>query len=320
MAASLYAGIDKYFYWINMPMINLIDVIEIIIIAVVIYNLMAWIKNTRAWTLLKGIIFILLFLLLAAICQMSTIVWLASKLANLAAIALVIIFQPELRTALESLGRKNILTSILGKSFSREDSQRFSEKTIAELVKACYEMGRAKTGALIVIERNERLNEFIRTGILLDSMISSQLLLNIFEHNTPLHDGAVVVRENRVVAATCYLPLSDNRALSKDLGTRHRAAVGISEVSDSVTIVVSEENGGVSLAKDGMLYRQIEPEFLKEQLHQAALLEGQNELMRDRMKKKLYFTIKKKRRLQSVLKDAKRRETDAKKADQSGDQ
>ena len=143
---------------------------------------------------------------------------------------------------------------------------RFSEKTINEIAKACYEMGKVKTGALIVIERDVMLNEYIRTGIPLDSLVSSQLLINIFEKNTPLHDGAVIVRGDRVVSATCYLPLTDSLSLSKDLGTRHRAAVGISEVSDSLTIVVSEETGKVSIALDGELYRNVDAEFLKNKL------------------------------------------------------
>ena len=151
-----------------------------------------------------------------------------------------------------------------------------SERTVNEMVKACYEMGKVKTGALIVIENDVQLGEYERTGIELDSILSSQLLINIFEKNTPLHDGAIIVRGNRVVAATCYLPLSDNLALSKDLGTRHRAAVGISEVSDSMTIVVSEETGKVSLAVEGELYRNIDEEFLKKKLSEGHLKDVEN--------------------------------------------
>ncbi|MCD8152067.1 MAG: diadenylate cyclase CdaA, partial [Clostridiales bacterium] len=256
MAASLYAVVNKYLDWINLPRsISVADIVEIIIIAFVIYNILAWIKNTRAWALLRGLIVILIFLALMAIFQLNVILWLAARLANVAVIALVIIFQPELRNALESLGKRNFLGKLFDFDFSRDSSMRFSERTISEIAKASYEMGKAKTGALIVLERRERLNEYIRTGINLDSLISSQLLINIFEHNTPLHDGAVIVREDRIVSATCYLPLSDNLDLSKDLGTRHRAALGISEASDSVTVVVSEETGSVSLAIEGTLYR-----------------------------------------------------------------
>ena len=148
----------------------------------------------------------------------------------------------------------------------RDLDERFSDKTVNELIKGSFEMGKAKTGALIVIEKNTRLTEYIRTGIELDSLVTSQLLLNIFEHNTPLHDGAIIVRGNRIISATCYLPLSDNMELSKELGTRHRAGVGISEVTDSLTIIVSEETGKVSIAQKGTLMRGVTPEELREQL------------------------------------------------------
>ena len=266
IGSALYAFMDKYLSWIDKPKIGPTDIIEIIIIAFVLYHVMVWVKNTRAWMLFKGIIVILIFLLLAALFQMNTILWLSGKVVNVAAIALVIIFQPELRNALERLGRKNFLTAFFNFDFQKSNPVRFSEKTINEIAKACYEMGKVKTGALIVIERDVMLNEYIRTGIPLDSLVSSQLLINIFEHNTPLHDGAIIVRGDRIVSATCYLPLSDNMELSKELGTRHRAAVGISEVSDSLTIVVSEETGSVSVAKNGRLLRNLNQEQLKEQL------------------------------------------------------
>ena len=266
IGSALYAFMDKYLSWIDKPKIGPTDIIEIIIIAFVLYHVMVWVKNTRAWMLFKGIIVILIFLLLAALFQMNTILWLSGKVVNVAAIALVIIFQPELRNALERLGRKNFLTAFFNFDFQKSNPVRFSEKTINEIAKACYEMGKVKTGALIVVERDVMLNEYIRTGIPLDSLVSSQLLINIFEHNTPLHDGAIIVRGDRIVSATCYLPLSDNMELSKELGTRHRAAVGISEVSDSMTIVVSEETGAVSLAVEGTLYRNIDADFLKSKL------------------------------------------------------
>jgi len=286
MAASLYAFVDKYFSWLNLPRsIAIADVVEIIIIAIVIYYILAWIKNTRAWALLRGLIVILIFLVLMAVFQLNVILWLAGRLANVAVVALVIIFQPELRKALENLGRK----SFIGRLFDlgRDSSMRFSEETIAEIVEASYEMGKVKTGALIVIERREQLDEYIRTGIALDSKISSQLLINIFEHNTPLHDGAVIVREDRIVSATCYLPLSNDMGLSKELGTRHRAALGISEASDSVTVVVSEETGSVSIAMEGTLYRNVDAEFLKNKLVFAAKMNVQTETLRQRIRKKL---------------------------------
>ena len=287
IGAALYAFMDKYLSWIDKPKVGPTDIIEIIIIAFVLYQVMVWVKNTRAWMLFKGIIVILIFLLIAALFQMNTILWLSGKVVNIAAIALVIIFQPELRNALERLGRKNFLTAFFSFDFQKANAVRFSEKTINEIVKACYEMGKVKTGALIVVERDVMLNEYIRTGIALDSLVSSQLLINIFEHNTPLHDGAIIVRGDRIVSATCYLPLSDNMELSKELGTRHRAAVGISEVSDSMTIVVSEETGAVSLAVEGTLYRNIDADFLKSKLKFAAKLSGETESYFEKLKRRL---------------------------------
>ena len=242
------------------------DIIEIIIISVLIYYMLVWIKDTRAWMLLRGILVILGFVLLAVLFEMNTIVWIADKLFSVAMMALVVIFQPEMRKALENLGRKNILTNLLNFEFGKEDTGKFSDKTITELVKACYEMGKVKTGALIVVEDEIVLTEYERTGIAVDGLLTSQLLINIFEKNTPLHDGAVIVRGDRIVSATCYLPLTDSQDISKDLGTRHRAAVGISEVSDSLTIVVSEETGRVSIALEGELYRNVDAEFLKNKL------------------------------------------------------
>ena len=292
IGSALYAFMDKYLSWIDKPKIGVTDVIEIIIIAFVLYHIMVWVKNTRAWMLFKGIIVILIFLLIAALFQMNTILWLSGKVVNIAAIALVIIFQPELRNALERLGRKNFLTAFFSFDFQKASTVRFSEKTITEIVKACYEMGKVKTGALIVIERDVMLNEYIRTGIPLDSLVSSQLLINIFEHNTPLHDGDIIVRGDRIVAATCYLPLSDNMELSKELGTRHRAAVGVSEVSDSMTIIVSEETGAVSLAVEGTLYRNIDADFLKSKLRFAAKLSQTTEPYLEKLKRRLKHVTK----------------------------
>ena len=251
---------------LGMPDISMswVDIVEILFISFLFYHILLWIKSTRAWNLFKGIMIILLFVLIAAVFQMNTILWLAENTLNVGLIALVIIFQPELRKALENLGGKNIFGSLF--NIGRTEENKFSDRTIDELIKACYAMGKVKTGALIVIEDEILLNEYVRTGIDVDAILSSQLLINIFEKNTPLHDGAVIVRGNRVVSATCYLPLSDSLSLSKDLGTRHRAAVGISEVSDSMTIVVSEETGKVSVAMRGQIYHGIDADFLRNKL------------------------------------------------------
>ncbi|EOT28290.1 hypothetical protein C805_00432 [Eubacterium sp. 14-2] len=257
---------SKYLFWIDRHSITKTDIAEIIIISFLIYNILVWVKQTRAWNLLKGIIVVLIFVMLAAMFQMNNILWIAGKTINVAVIAIIIVFQPELRRALEQLGQKNFITSVF--SFdSQKNQERFSERVVSEIVKATYEMAKVKTGALIVIEQDVVLREYERTGIPLDSLVSSQLLINIFEHNTPLHDGAILVRGERVVSATCYLPLSDNMELSKELGTRHRAAVGISEVCDALTIVVSEETGNVSIAVGGELYRNVDAEYLKGKLN-----------------------------------------------------
>ena len=242
------------------------DVAEILIIAVLLYYTLVWMKTTRAWILLKGLIVILVFLLLAYFFRMTTILWMAQNVLGFAVTALIVVLQPELRKALEELGKKNIISSVLPFDNSHRVNEEFSEKTINEITKACVEMGKVRTGALIVIEQKVSLRDYERTGIDVDGIVTSQLLINIFEHNTPLHDGAVIIRDNRVLAATCYLPLTDRIDLNKALGTRHRAAVGISEVSDSMTIVVSEETGEISVAYGGTLYRNLDAIELRKKL------------------------------------------------------
>ncbi len=254
----------KYLSKISLPGLGPIDVIEILLIAVFAYQFIVWIKYTRAYTLLKGILVVAAFILAAYLLKMNTILWIVKNLANVLIIGVIIIFQPELRRVLEQLGEKRIFAAIFPFDNVREVRERFTDKTINEIVKACFDMASVKTGALIVIEQEILLTEYEKTGISLDAALTSQLLINIFEHNTPLHDGAVIVRGNRVAAATCYLPLSDNRELSKQLGTRHRAAVGISEVSDSLTIIVSEESGKVSVAQRGRLRRDLSAAALRE--------------------------------------------------------
>ena len=240
------------------------DIVEILIISFLVYHILVWMKSTKGWFLMKGIGMILIFIFFAIVFEMNTILWIVENVLSIAIIAFVVVLQPELRRALEELGRKNFLSNLI--SFEKTPTERFSDKTVNDLVKASFEMGKVKTGALIVIEQNVSLREFERTGIEVDGVVSSQLLINIFEHNTPMHDGAVIIRGNRVVSATCYLPLSDNMLISKDLGTRHRAGMGISEVTDSMTIIVSEETGYVSVAYEGQLYRNLDATALKEKL------------------------------------------------------
>ena len=258
--------VEKYLSKLHIPSIIWTDVVEIFIIAFLLYHIMLWIKNTRAWALLKGLLVIGAFVLIAVFFKMNTILWIVTNLFSIAAIAIVVVLQPELRKALEELGRKNLFSSILTFDSSKPDQGRLSDRTINEIVKASVEKGKGKTGALIDIQNEQPSNQDDGSGIDVDDMVTSQRLLNIFEHNTPLHDGAVIVRENRVTAATCYLPLSDNMALSKDLGTRHRAGVGISEATDSMTVIVSEETGKISVAYHGELSRGLDAERLKEML------------------------------------------------------
>lgn len=258
--------IERNLQWMRFPSISITDIIEIAIIAILLYYVIIFLRDTRAWVLTKGIAVVLIFVSIAAIFKMNTILWIAEKAINVGLIALVIVFQPELRKALEKLGRRRFLSKLFSFDNQKNSVERYSERTVHEIVKACHEMSKVKTGALIVVEKDIPMTEFERTGIPVDAQISNQLFINIFEHNTPLHDGAVIVRGNRILSATCYLPLSDNLELSKELGTRHRAAVGVSEAGDALTIVVSEETGAISVAEGGRLERNITPERLKERL------------------------------------------------------
>ena len=257
--------IQKYLSQINMPNLRWTDIVEILILTYLIYHILVWIKNTRAWSLLKGLLVVAVFVALAALFNMSTILWIVQHVTGIAVTAIVILLQPELRSAMEELGQTNILSSLFNLDNSKTPEGLFSDKTISEIVRASLQMARKKTGALIVIEQTSPLQEYARTGIDVDALVTSQLLINIFEKNTPLHDGAVIIKNNRIISATCYLPLSENR-MDKDLGTRHRAAVGISEVTDSLTIIVSEETGEISLAYRGSLTRNVNEELLRERL------------------------------------------------------
>lgn len=263
-----FSSAAEYLNLFRLPRIGVLDVIEMIVLAFLLYQVMVWMRNTRAWAIVKGLFVLLIFMALAVMFNMTTIIWIAKSLFTLLAVAIVVALQPEIRRLIESLGQKNLLSALL--SFDNKNVEgRFSDKTLNELISACFEMGRARTGALIVIEQNTPLEEYEKTGIPVDGIVTSQLLINIFEHNTPLHDGAIIVRGDRVSAATCYLPLSDSRSISKELGTRHRAALGISENTDSMTIIVSEETGKVSVAYKGELYRSLDVVELRKKLELA---------------------------------------------------
>ncbi len=261
------------------------DVLEILIITYLVYHIVLWIKTTRAWVLLKGLVVLGVFWAIAFVFKMHTILWLGENILGFAVTAMLIVLQPELRKALEELG-KTSLVSVLPFDSTNRESGMITERTINEITKACVEMSKVKTGALIVIEREQSLADYERTGIDVDAILSSQLLINIFEHNTPLHDGAVIVRGNRVTSATCYLPLTDRSNISKELGTRHRAGVGISEVADSITVIVSEQTGKISVAVDGDLERNFDGERLKNRLLELVNIgEKDNKKQKKKIKK-----------------------------------
>jgi diadenylate cyclase len=238
------------------PEITIYDIVDIIIVSYVVYKLILLVRGTRAVQLLKGIFVVVVTWALSIWFNLNTLKWMMNQMFTFGVLAIIIIFQPELRRALEQLGRGTLFTRA-----SAEEDQDFS-KRIGEVIKSINHLSRRKIGALIVFERETGLNDYIESGIQIGSQISSELIINIFTPNTPLHDGAVIIRKNQLMAAGCYLPLSENPFISKELGTRHRAAIGMSEVSDAISVVVSEETGQVSLAINGQVVRDIKEESL----------------------------------------------------------
>lgn len=235
---------------------SIYDLIDISIVAYIFYKIFMFIKDTRAEQVFKGIIFLLLATQLSNTFKLHTVYWISLKALYYGVIAALIIFQPEFRAGLEHIGRAKF--NLFGKNVNT--SEETLNRNIEEIVEALYSLSRQKIGALIIMERETRISDIINTGTIIDAEISRQLLINIFIPNTPLHDGAVVIRDSKVKAAACFLPLTESKDLSKDLGTRHRAGIGVSEVSDCITLIVSEETGGVSIAKAGKLYRDISRE------------------------------------------------------------
>lgn len=251
--SSIIDNIKEFFYIFYVLDIKayIFAIIEILIIAFFIYKILMWVKDNRVFSLLKGLMIIIVFYIIADAFNLNVITKIMERLASVAVISTVIIFQDDIRSGLEHLGRQNVLTKFIPDL--NKFKKKISEETLQEIVEAAFSMGRVKTGALMVIEYKESLENIEKTGILINGKISRQLIINIFEKNTPLHDGAVLIVGDIIKAATCYLPMSKNLSISKDLGTRHRAALGISEISDSLTIVVSEETGNVSLCYRGGL-------------------------------------------------------------------
>ena len=237
--------------------ININDVVDILIVTYIFYKVFMFIKDTRAEQVLKGIVFLFVITQISKIFKLHTLYWILIKTLDVGFIAALIIFQPELRAGLEYIGRTKF------SFFSKNNisvSQEKLNNTIEEIVEALYSLSRQKIGALIILERHTKIGDIINTGTIIDGEVSRQLLINIFIPNTPLHDGAVVIRDSEIKAAACFLPLTQSKDLSKELGTRHRAAIGVSEVSDCISLIVSEETGDVSIAKAGKIYRKISKE------------------------------------------------------------
>jgi diadenylate cyclase len=252
----------------NNPMDIIRALIDISIVSYLLYKIVQLVKETRAWQLIKGILVIVVAAKLSEMLELRTLAFILNNTVQIAGIALVVLFQPELRRGLEQIGRSKFKDY-----FNFEEGTNTIQTTFAieEIIKAVTELSKTFTGALIVIERDTKVGEIINTGIQLDSSISSELLINIFTPNTPLHDGALIIRDNKVKAAACFLPLTDNPNLSKELGTRHRAALGITEVSDSIAVVVSEETGKISFALSGGLTRNLTPDTLRKALNRNLL-------------------------------------------------
>lgn len=247
----------------KLAFVGLTDVIDILLVTYVLYKALKFIRDTRTVQLLKGIGFLFIVMQFSGVFKLYTVNYILSNAMQLGVIAIFIVFQPELRRALEQLGNTSI-----GNFFSTDISATSEEKAkmIDEIIEASQNMSKNRIGALMVVEREYKLGDIINTGIKIDAETTSELLMNIFIPKTPLHDGAVVIRNERIDSATCFLPLSQNPNLSKELGTRHRAGLGISEESDAIVVIVSEETGNISLAYSGELYSNITPEYLKKEL------------------------------------------------------
>ena len=254
-------------------LIRVSDVLDIVIIAFLVYNLLRMVKSTRAENILKGVVAFLLVLWMVDILQLNTIAYIMKNLVQVGILAIIILFQPEIRQILEKVGSRNIK---LLRVFNDPKQQSELETAIDQTVIACSEMSQSKTGVLIVFERDIHLDDMVRSGTTLDAAVSSELLKNIFFVKAPMHDGAVIIRHGRILGAGCMLPLSKNVNLSRDLGMRHRAGIGMSENSDAVVVIVSEETGSISVAIGGMLKRHLKPETLSKLLRNE-LMPQENE-------------------------------------------
>jgi len=266
----------------TIPPFGLAQMVDIFIVAIIFYLILRWIKRTHAWVLIRGIVSVLLLRLLAVVFQLDTLGWIMETFFAVGLVAIVVLFQPELRKVLEQMGRGEYLSS-----FKLEGDQKIyaSDNSVNEIIDAANAMSDTFTGALIVIEQAIDLDEYERTGLAIDAQVSSQLLLNIFEKNTPLHDGAVIIKNNRLTAAKCILPLTAE-SLDSSLGTRHRAAIGISEVSDARVLVVSEETGTISVVIDGRITRDVSEQQIRGMLVHGVPAKQRFTLFKSKRKRK----------------------------------
>ncbi len=265
--------LDIYNFWDVLR-----TVLDIGIVAYLFYMLIQILRDSRAWQLLKGVIIILVVSVISNFLGFTTISYIIGLVLQVLPVLLVVLFQPEIRRALEGMGKGRIKFFFKGHSGGHSTS-----KAIDEVVSAAVNMGKGSVGALIIFERDTNLGEIIRTGTVVDAEVSSQLLQLIFVPNTPLHDGAVIIRANKVYAAACFLPLSTNRTVSKELGTRHRAALGVTENSDCISVIVSEETGKISVAENGILKRDLSEKELREYLYSSVVIE-KNETVKHRFR------------------------------------
>ena len=262
---TMFEAIGRY-----LALIRITDLLDIAIMAFLIYKLLSLVKSSRAENILKGVVILLLALWISTALQLLTVSYILSHVVEWGILALIVLFQPEIRQLLEKLGSRNIK---LLKIFQSEVPVGTWEKAIDQTVVACAEMSRAKTGALIVFEREIKLDEMVRSGTAIDAAATSELLKNIFFINAPMHDGACIIRDGRILGAGCMLPLSGNVNLSRDLGMRHRAGIGMSENSDAIVVIVSEETGSISVAQGGMLKRHLLPDTLAKLLRNELLVQ-----------------------------------------------
>jgi diadenylate cyclase len=262
------------------------DILDIIIVAYLIYRIITVVRKTSSGGVVKGIVLLIAVMWLSSLLNLSVVNYLLGQTMKLGVLVLIILFQPELRRFLEQMGSKNF-----DFIFRRQVKIGNIEASISSTVAACMDMSKTRTGALIVFEREIELTDYVKTGTRLDSVLSSELLKNIFFPRTPLHDGSVIVRNGRIIAAGCMLPMSNNTKLSRDLGMRHRAGIGMSEVSDAVVVIVSEETGSISVAVDGMLKRHLAQETFEKLLRNELLLEDKHDEEKPRFRD--MFRVKK---------------------------